>query len=228
MSLVSIFGNLIVILCFLKYKSLRTHHNYYILSLSISDFVIGFFCIPFYAFNITFNNGNWSFGESLCRIWLILESIFSTASVLEILTISFDRFTSVVFPIKYRRWSLQRFAILNIFLVWLMAILFYVPAAILWPKITKDTHQNSSINAFKCRAEFRNNFYYLLVLSIFEFFLPLVLLIIFNISIYLSLRQRVDKTKSIYSSISQRVSIKTTGSVRVHRKENENSQAIGL
>jgi histamine receptor H3 len=177
----TVFGNFIVILCFMKFKHIRTNTNYYILSLSIADFLIGII-IPFYAHKM-FNNGYWYFGFIFCRLWLIIDYVAGTASVLQIVVISLDRFISVVFPFKYRQWSNRKIIFLNIFLVWVIAFLNYGPAIILWPILT-------NVSASECRAEFRNSFYYLIIATSIEFFLPFISILIFNFSIYVNIRKR--------------------------------------
>jgi hypothetical protein len=123
-AIITTLGNLIVILCFIKYKHVRTINNYYILSLSIADLIIGLICMPFYAHN-AFNNGYWRFGVPFCRIWLVIDYVSGTASVLQIVVISLDRCLSVVYPIKYLSLSMKKIILLNIFLVWLIAFLNY-------------------------------------------------------------------------------------------------------
>ena len=180
-AILTIFGNLIVILCFIKFKHIRTNNNYYILSLSIADLLIGII-IPFYAHK-TLNNGYWHFGFTFCRLWLVIDYVAGTASVLQIVVISLDRFVSVVYPFKYRQWSNRKIIFFNIFLVWIIAFLNYGPAIILWPIFTDDSKDD-------CRAEFRNNFYYLIIATTIEFFLPFISILIFNFSIYVNIRKR--------------------------------------
>lgn len=239
-SIITICGNLIVILCFIKYKSLRTFSNYYILSLSSADLLIGIICMPFYA-HITLNNGNWILGNVFCRIWLVFDYVAGTASVLQIVVISLDRCISVIYPIKYRNWSSRKVILINIFLVWLIAFLNYGPAIILWPLLTQ-THHNASYlndyyydynetiysehsvvnnktinffnsdnyynitklnisNSYECRADFRDNFFFLLVTACIEFFIPFISVSIINFFIYWNIRKRILRSVLIYTKI---------------------------
>ena len=210
-TIVTIIGNLIVILCFAKYKQVRTVNNYYILNLSIADLIIGML-MPFYAVNVVFNNGYWKFGKPFCRIWLVIDYVVGTASVLQIVFISFDRFFSVVYPIKYHKWPMRKVVLMNIFLIWLLAFLNYGPAIILWPALSKkygnykkelnySTHIMPYVTKFECRAEFRNNIHYLIIPAFVEFFIPFISITVFNVSIYLNIRQRMLKNKLVYDKI---------------------------
>ena len=208
-ALLTTFGNLLVILCFLKYKHVRTINNYYILSLSIADFIIGIL-MPFYAHNISFNHGYWEFGEVFCRLWLLFDYVVGTASVLQIVFISFDRFVSVVYPIKYRSWPIRKIVFINISIVWLLAFLNYGPAVVFWPLITNQYNDIKHVNVtqFECKAEFRNNFFYLIVPASIEFFIPFVTITAFNFSIYLNIRRRILSANRAYKRLLKMNSIK--------------------
>ena len=214
-AITTVFGNLVVILCFVKYKKVRKMSNYYILSLSIADLIIGLL-MPFYAQNKAFNNGYWQFGVAFCRVWLFFDYVVGSASVFQIVVISFDRFVSVVYPIRYRSWPSRRQIYLNIFLVWFLAVLNYGPGIMLWPILSNIFDKNSSNSTdfmkqtkFECRAEFHNNFYYLLIPASIEFFIPFISISVFNLSIYLNIRQRVSNARKLYKRFSATFKLKT-------------------
>ena len=53
-------------------------------------------------FTIYIIQGEWSFGEIVCDLWLSVDYLASNASVLNLLVISFDRYLSVTRPLTYR------------------------------------------------------------------------------------------------------------------------------
>lgn len=54
---------------------------------------IGAFCMPLYIpYALT---GTWHLGRGLCKIWLVMDYLLCTASVFNIVLISYDRFLSV-------------------------------------------------------------------------------------------------------------------------------------
>ncbi|KAI4896840.1 hypothetical protein NFI96_002349 [Prochilodus magdalenae] len=83
-------GNALVILAFVVDKSLRNQNNYFFLNLAISDFLVGAFCIPVYMPYIL--TGRWMLGRGLCKLWLVMDYLLCTASVFNIVLISYDRF----------------------------------------------------------------------------------------------------------------------------------------
>ncbi|KAJ8395016.1 hypothetical protein AAFF_G00039670 [Aldrovandia affinis] len=90
---VVVVGNALVIFAFMVDKSLRNQSNYFFLNLAISDFLVGAFCIPVYIPYIL--TGRWMFGRGLCKLWLVIDYLLCTASVFNIVLISYDRFLSV-------------------------------------------------------------------------------------------------------------------------------------
>lgn len=55
--------------------------------------VPGAFCIPVYIpYNLT---GRWMLGKGLCKVWLVMDYLLCSASVFNIVLISYDRFLSV-------------------------------------------------------------------------------------------------------------------------------------
>lgn len=53
----------------------------------------GAFCIPVYMPYIL--TGRWMLGRGLCKLWLVMDYLLCTASVFNIVLISYDRFLSV-------------------------------------------------------------------------------------------------------------------------------------
>uniref|UniRef100_A0AAY5K7B2 G-protein coupled receptors family 1 profile domain-containing protein n=1 Tax=Esox lucius TaxID=8010 RepID=A0AAY5K7B2_ESOLU len=178
-------GNALVILAFIVDKSLRNQSNYFFLNLAISDFLVGAFCIPVYIpYNLT---GRWVLGRGLCKLWLIMDYLLCTASVFNIVLISYDRFLSVTRAVKYRaQQSMTRHAVVKMVAVWVLAFLLYGPAIIFWELVMGK----SIVPGDKCFAEFYCTWYFLLSASTFEFFTPFISVAFFNFSIYLNIHQR--------------------------------------
>ena len=89
MSLTTIIGNVLVITAFIIEKSLRKYSNYFILNLSIADLLIGILIPPYAPFLLL--KRTWRIGRAACTIWLVLDYVVGSASVLCIVVISLDR-----------------------------------------------------------------------------------------------------------------------------------------
>ncbi|XP_051553971.1 histamine H3 receptor [Myxocyprinus asiaticus] len=178
-------GNALVIVAFKMDKSLRKQSNYFLLNLAISDFLVGAFCIPVYMPYIL--TGKWMLGKGLCKLWLVVDYLLCTASVFNIVLISYDRFLSVTKAVSYRaKQGMTHFAMVKIAVVWILAFLLYGPAILFWEQLTGK----SRVPEDECFAEFYYTWYFLLCASVIEFFSPFLSVAFFNISIYVSIRQR--------------------------------------
>ncbi|XP_071375283.1 histamine H3 receptor-like [Centroberyx affinis] len=182
---VIVLGNALVMLAFKVDKSLRRQCNYYFLNLAISDFLVGAFCIPVYIPYIL--TGRWTLGRGLCKLWLVMDYLLCSASVFNIVLISYDRFLSVTRAVSYRaRQSMTHQAIMKMIAVWVLAFVLYGPAIIFWELAVGS----SRVPKDECFAEFYYTWYFLLSASMLEFFSPFISVAFFNLSIYLSIRRR--------------------------------------
>ncbi|XP_064314249.1 LOW QUALITY PROTEIN: histamine H3 receptor [Phalacrocorax carbo] len=142
------------------------------------------FCILLYIpYALT---GEWRLGRGLCKLWLVADYLVCTASVFNIIRISFDRFISVTKVVSYRaQKGMTRNAVLKMITVWIAAFLLYGPAILSWAQI----HQKNILPEGKCHAEFFYSWYFLMMASTIEFFTPFITVIYVNLSIYLNIRK---------------------------------------
>ncbi|NXE86673.1 HRH3 protein, partial [Menura novaehollandiae] len=183
--LATVLGNALVILAFVVDRSLRTRGNFFFLNLAVADLLVGGFCIPLYIPYVL--TGEWRLGKGLCKLWLVVDYLVCTASVFNIVLISFDRFLCVTRAVSYRaQKGMTRNAVLKIMTVWIAAFLLYGPAILSWEHIA----QKSILPKGECHAEFFYNWYFLMIASAIEFFTPFITVTYFNLSIYLNIRKR--------------------------------------
>ncbi|XP_010975377.1 histamine H4 receptor [Camelus dromedarius] len=173
-------GNAVVILAFVVDKNLRHRSNFFFLNLAISDFFVGVISIPLYIPHTLFD---WKFGDEICAFWLIVDYLLCTASVYNIVLISFDRYQSVSNAVSYRT---QHMGILKIMAlmaaIWVGAFLVHGPI-ILVSESWKDEKQD-------CEPGFFSEWYVLAITLFFEFLVPLLLVVYFNMYIYWRLWKR--------------------------------------
>uniref|UniRef100_A0A8C0ZEE3 Histamine H3 receptor-like n=1 Tax=Cyanistes caeruleus TaxID=156563 RepID=A0A8C0ZEE3_CYACU len=182
---VTILGNILVILAFVMDRNLRHRSNYFFLNLAVSDFAVGVFCMPLYIpYALT---GTWHLGRSLCKLWLVVDYLVCTASVFNIVLISYDRFLSVTKAVSYRaRQGIMSSPAIQMVAIWVFAFLLYCPAILFWEHLAG----HSVVAADQCYAEFFDNWYFLLCASTLEFFVPLLLVSYFNMHIFHNIQRR--------------------------------------
>ena len=209
MALVTIVGNVLVITAFIIDKNLRKYSNYFILNLSFADLLIGLLIPPYAPFLL--HNYNWQLGRFLCIIWLVLDYVVGSASVLCIVVISLDRYLMVSQGLKYISNQKISKAILIMLAVWTVAFLNYAPAIILW-EIFSDDDDNKVINPNVCQVGFHNNLVYLTVTACVEFFVPLISICSLNMAVYLNIRKRSKGLIRSKPSLRSRKSLANTSS----------------
>ncbi|XP_059336907.1 histamine H3 receptor-like [Ammospiza nelsoni] len=183
--LVTILGNMLVILVFIMDRNLRHRSNYLFLNLAVSDFAVGVFCMPLYIpYSLT---GKWHLGRGICKLWLVMDYLLCTASVFNIVLISYDRFLSVTKAVSYRaQQGITSNPTIEMVAIWLLAFLLYGPAILFWEHVAG----HSVVPVDQCYAEFFHNWYFLLCASTLEFFVPLLLVTYFNVHIFHNIQRR--------------------------------------
>ncbi len=89
----SIIGNILVIVAISKYSYLKITNNIFLASLAVSDLFVAIFAMTFNAFQVLY--GGWPFKAFMCRFFFFSDILFSTASILHLLCVSFDRYLSI-------------------------------------------------------------------------------------------------------------------------------------
>uniref|UniRef100_A0A8D2DHS1 Histamine H3 receptor n=1 Tax=Sciurus vulgaris TaxID=55149 RepID=A0A8D2DHS1_SCIVU len=202
LALATVLGNALVVVAFAVDRSLRSRGNFFFLNLAVADLLVGGFCIPLYIPYIL--TGEWKFGKGLCKLWLVTDYLVCTASVFNIVLISYDRFISVTRAVTYRaQKGMTRNAVFKMALVWVAAFLLYGPAIISWEYVAK----RSILPRGECYAEFFYNWYFLMTASIIEFFTPFISVTYFNLSIYINIQKR-NSLRNDYTRTDQGFSTK--------------------
>lgn len=142
-SIVTLVGNMLIVIAFIKTPSLRTSTNYYIVNMAVSDFLGPFFSWPLYtsdgmlAPNV-FISG--SLASAVCKVGMYLRAVSLAVSVLSLVLIALDRFVATVYPFKAMMIMNVRIRALFLALSWIIPIFWGMPY-VLFAKIIKIDDQ---------------------------------------------------------------------------------------
>ncbi|XP_078393126.1 muscarinic acetylcholine receptor M1-like [Cetorhinus maximus] len=183
LSLVTVTGNILVVLSFRFNRQLKTVNNYFLLSLACADLIIGIMSMNLYSTYIIL--GRWVLGPVACDIWLALDYVASNASVMNLLVISFDRYFSVTRPLTYRAKRTPRRAVVMIVLAWGISVLLWAPAILLWQYIVGQR----TVKPGRCAIQFLSEPAITFGTAIAAFYLPVTIMTILYWRIYSETKQ---------------------------------------
>ena len=195
LTLLTIAGNLLVIIAFKINKRLQNLSNYCLVSLAVSDLAVGVFLMPVYTLYILL--GHWPLGHILCDIWLSLDYALTTASVANVLVIALDRYMSVTRPLAYRAKRTSRKMGCMIASAWLISIFIWPPWIFAWPYIEGER----TVPKEECYVQFlKSNPLTTTLTSVVSFYIPVTVTAVLYILLYRRAEQRKERRKAFITS----------------------------
>ncbi|KAI5623678.1 muscarinic acetylcholine receptor M3-like [Silurus asotus] len=171
LSVITIIGNILVIVAFRVNPLLRTVSNYFLLSLAVADLILGTISMNLYTTYILI--GRWTLGNLACDVWLAVDYVASNASVMNLLAISFDRYLSVTRPLTYRVSRTNTRAALLIALAWGVSFLLWAPAILFWQHIVGER----TVPEDQCSVQFLSQPVITFGTAIAAFYLPVSVMV---------------------------------------------------
>ncbi|CAM2117969.1 unnamed protein product [Caretta caretta] len=101
--LATLLGNALVVVAVCTSRALKAPQNLFLVSLASADIFVATLIIPFSLANELL--GSWGFGSLWCSLYLALDVLFCTSSILHLCAISLDRYWAVT---RAARFNLQR------------------------------------------------------------------------------------------------------------------------
>ncbi|XP_038144313.1 muscarinic acetylcholine receptor M5b [Cyprinodon tularosa] len=183
-SLITIVGNVLVMLSFKVNSQLKTVNNYYLLSLAFADLIIGVLSMNLYTTYILM--GYWSLGNIACDLWLAVDYVASNASVMNLLVISFDRYFSITRPLTYRAKRTPKRAAIMIGLAWLVSFVLWAPPILCWQYFVGER----KVPLDQCQIQFLTEPVITFGTAIAAFYIPVSVMTILYCRIYKETQKR--------------------------------------
>ncbi|XP_037634044.1 alpha-2B adrenergic receptor [Sebastes umbrosus] len=183
MVLFTIVGNIMVIIAVLTSRALRGPQNLFLVSLAAADILVATLIIPFSLANELL--GYWYFKSLWCEIYLALDVLFCTSSIVHLCAISLDRYLSIS-RVTYGRQRTPKRIKAAIVVVWLISAVISFPPLLSLNK--SEGGEEGSERGPQCQLN--DERWYILYSTIGSFFAPCVIMILVYIRIYQIAKQR--------------------------------------
>ncbi|WKY14226.1 hypothetical protein Q1695_000065 [Nippostrongylus brasiliensis] len=179
----AVFGNVLVIIAVYRERCLQTVTNMLIVSLAISDFMVAI-CVMSFGVYYERNDFKWNMGQFFCNLYLASDVTCSTASILNLLAISLDRYIAISHPISYAQYGARGGrAMISISIVWVVSVIVGLPILL-------------GVNPMEGSQCELGNAYFNILSSLLSFFFPCAAMIVLYTVIFRRLRQR-ERARSL-------------------------------
>ncbi|XP_034025205.1 dopamine receptor D2a [Thalassophryne amazonica] len=176
---VIVFGNVLVCMAVSREKALQTTTNYLIVSLAVADLLLATLVMPWVVYMEVV--GEWRFSKIHCDIFVTLDVMMCTASILNLCAISIDRYTAVAMPMLYNtRYSSRRRVTVMISVVWVLS--FAISCPVLFG-LNNTATRDESLCVIANPA-------FVVYSSIVSFYVPFIVTLLVYVQIYVVLRKR--------------------------------------
>ncbi|XP_016310872.1 muscarinic acetylcholine receptor M5-like [Sinocyclocheilus anshuiensis] len=194
LSIITIIGNVLVMISFRVNPLLRTVSNYFLLSLAVADFILGAVSMNLYTTYILI--GQWTLGHLACDVWLTVDYVASNASVMNLLAISVDRYLSVMRPLTYRATRTPRRAAVLITLAWTVSFVLWAPAILFWQYIVGER----TVPEGECSVQFLSQPVITFGTAIAAFYLPVSVMVALYWRVYRETEKRSQQLAGLIAS----------------------------
>ncbi|KDR16545.1 putative tyramine receptor 2 [Zootermopsis nevadensis] len=180
--LLTVVGNILVILSVFTYKPLRIVQNFFIVSLAVADLTVALLVLPFsIAVQIL---GRWEFGIHVCKMWLTCDVLCCTASILHLCAIALDRYWAITDPINYAQKRTLKRVLFMIGVVWVLSGVISSPPLIGWNDWPEVFHNDTP-----CQLTSQQG--YVVYSSLGSFFIPLFIMTVVYVEIFIATKRRL-------------------------------------
>ncbi|XP_036438745.1 trace amine-associated receptor 13c-like [Colossoma macropomum] len=207
--LLTVCGNLLVIISVCHFKQLHTPTNMLILSLAMSDFLVGVFVLPFQLSRMA--ESCWIFGPTLCTFYVFISFFGTSISIYNVALIAVDRYFAISNPFLYTEKVSVNTACIVISCNWF--ILMSYNSAVLY-------FNGKSMGLITCPEEclFVLHEVWSLIDLLFAFVIPCSMIIIFYILVFFIAKKHANAIRDLNIQTKAQASKNTTDSMKSQRK----------
>ena len=218
--ILTIGGNVLVVLSPIVSKRLRTVTYTFLVSLASADLLLGITVLPWSA--IYTISAEWPFSVIFCNIYVSCDVMFCTSSILHLLVISLERYFAITRPYAYQRKMNHKKAWIAIVVVWVVSVgVSFLPLHLGWN--TADGSVQNYDHPSQCVLTW--NMAYALFDGILLFYFPLVLMLFVYARIVIIAYHQAKSIKSMMVVPAPSI---TRGTNAQEKHENANNNHKGV
>ncbi|XP_076853994.1 5-hydroxytryptamine receptor 7 [Brachyhypopomus gauderio] len=174
----TVIGNMLVVIAVCVVKKLRQPSNYLLVSLAVADLSVAIVVMPFVIVT-DLTGGKWLFGEVFCNIFIGMDVMCCTASIMTLCVISVDRYLGITRPLTYPARQNGQLMAKMIVGVWLVSASITLPPFCGWAK---------NINAAGV-CLISQDFSYTIYSTAVAFYIPMLVMLIMYYKIFKAARK---------------------------------------
>ncbi|KAF4522577.1 Long wavelength sensitive opsin 1 [Ephemera danica] len=172
LGVVSIAGNGMVLYIFGTTKSLRSPSNILVMNLAFSDFTMMVCMSPAMVVNCYYET--WVFGPLFCELYGMFGSLFGCGSIWTMTFIALDRYNVIVKGLAGKPMTIKT-ALIRVAIVWIFSTAWTIAPFFGWNRYVPEGNMTACGTDYLNKDWFSRS--YLLIYSIFVYFLPLFTII---------------------------------------------------
>ncbi|XP_067934466.1 alpha-1A adrenergic receptor-like [Watersipora subatra] len=170
--LLTIGGNILVLLAVCVNKQLRNTTNFFVVSLASADLLLGLLVLPFST--VLQLEKRWLFGKEFCDVWASVDVLCCTASIFSLCAISVDRYIGVTRPLQHRTIMTAKRTVRIIIGIWILSFAISLGPLIGW----REEHDDDQA----CYVTTKPGF--VIFSTLCSFYIPATILLFIYLRIY--------------------------------------------
>ncbi|XP_012713272.2 trace amine-associated receptor 13c-like isoform X1 [Fundulus heteroclitus] len=213
-SLITVALNILVIISISHFRQLHTPTNLLLLSLAVSDLLVGLLLMPV---EILYIEACWFLGDILCTLYYIADYIITSASVANMVLISLDRYVAICNPLHYPTKVTKSTAQVCVSLCWIGSVFYRL--LLLHDHVIKP---GVSISCYgECVVVISNIAG--IIDMIFTFIVPITVIICLYFRVFVVALSQARMLRSQITAVAAR-----HGSVTVRKNEMKAARTLGV
>ncbi|XP_035030881.2 trace amine-associated receptor 13c-like [Hippoglossus stenolepis] len=212
-SIITVALNLLVIISISHFRQLHTPTNLLLLSLAISDLFVGVLLMPV---EIIYVEKCWFLGDIVCTLYYVLDYMITSASVANMVLISFDRYIAICDPLRYPARVTKRRAQVCVCFCWVSSVFYRI--------LLLNDHLRQPGRSNSCSGECVVVISYIegVIDLIFTFIIPIAVIIVLYLRVFVA---ALAQARAIRSHV---VAAQRSGTVTVKKAEMKAARTLGI